>query len=202
MSKQISSKTIDEIIKENKRDDVSIQLSVADREIEVIVNPSISYQERCQMVNDIADMCYDEVGEYHPEFFDIAFQYNLLKYFTNVNVEAEDFVNKIHALCGCTDIIYKVKRACDTRNIRNDAREIIEWRNQKELHASAWNSVALSLSGLLDKLADNMDRMGDMDGNDVKKFMDSINTLSKMDEKKIVSNILEFRDKNAGNKDE
>ena len=72
MSKKISSKTIDAIIKENKKEDKKIILKTADAEIEVIIKPYISYQERTQMVNDIASNCYDEVGNYHPEFFDIA----------------------------------------------------------------------------------------------------------------------------------
>lgn len=200
MSQRIGSKTIDEIIQENTRGEDVVHLSMDNKDIEVIVKPLISYQDRCQMVNDIANMCYDEAGEYHPEFFSIAFQYNLLKYFTNITVEIEDSVNKIHTLCECTNIIHKVASVCNTKALDSDAREIIKWRNQKELYSSAWDSVALSLSSLLDKLADNMEQMENVDQNDAKKFMDSINTLSKMDEEKIVDNILESRDKSVENK--
>ena len=48
------------------------------------------------MVNDIASECYDEIGNYHPEFFDIA--YTLIEYYTNINTDIKDSVNQMHIL--------------------------------------------------------------------------------------------------------
>ena len=58
MAKKISSATIKEIIKANNKEDKKIILKTADAEIEVVIKPYISYQERTQMVNDIASIIF------------------------------------------------------------------------------------------------------------------------------------------------
>ena len=65
MNKKIISKTIANIIKANTRENKTFILKTSDADIEVIIKPYISYQERTQMVNDIANNCYDENGDYY-----------------------------------------------------------------------------------------------------------------------------------------
>ena len=166
MAKKISSATIKEIIKENNKEDKKIILKTADAEIEVVIKPCISYQERTQMVNDIANNCYDENGIYHPEFFDIAYKIALIEYYTNISTDIKDSVNQIHILCENTNLIEEIERFVEgsTQQIWYDAKDIIDWRNEQSLKSNAWDEVAYMISGLLDKLADRLDKMPEQIG--------------------------------------
>lgn len=197
MSKKISSKTIDAIIKENKKEDKKLILKTADAEIEVIIKPYILYQERTQMVNDIASDCYDENGIYHPEFFDIAYKIALIEYYTNINTDIKDSVNQMHILCESTNLIEEIERFTEgsTQQIWLDAKDIVEWRNEQSLKSNAWDDVAYMISGLLDKLADRLDKMPETSKEDADKFAALTAKLGNMTEDKIIDGILKFHNK-------
>lgn len=196
MAKKISSATIDKIIKENKKEDKKIILKTADAEIEVVIKPYISYQERTQMVNDIASECYDEIGNYHPEFFDIAYKIALIEYYTNINTDIKDSVNQMHILCENTNLIEEiVNYVNDCGQIWNDAHDIIDWRNEQSLKSNAWDDVAYMISGLLDKLADRLDKMPETSKEDADKFAALTAKLGNMSEDKIIDGILKFHNK-------
>ena len=197
MAKKISSATIDKIIKENKKEDKKIILKTADAEIEVAIKPYISYQERTQMVNDIASECYDEIGNYHPEFFDIAYKIALIEYYTNINTDIKDSVNQMHILCESTNLIEEIERFTEgsTQQIWLDAKDIVEWRNEQSLKSNAWDDVAYMISGLLDKLADRLDKMPETSKEDADKFAALTAKLGNMTEDKIIDGILKFHNK-------
>ena len=197
MSKKISSKTIDAIIKENNKEDKKIILKTADAEIEVVIKPYISYQERTQMVNDIANNCYDENGIYHPEFFDIAYKIALIEYYTNINTDIKDSVNQMHILCETTNLIEEIEKAVgySVVQIYDDAHSIIDWRNEQSLKSNAWDDVAYMISGLLEKLADRLDKMPETSKEDADKFAALTAKLGNMSEDKIIDGILKFHNK-------
>ena len=197
MSKKISSKTIDAIIKENKKEDKKLILKTADVEIEVVIKPYISYQERTQMVNDIASNCYDENGIYHPEFFDIAYKLSLIEHYTNINTDIKDSVNQIHILCENTNLIEEIERFTEgsVQQIWLDAKDIIEWRNEQSLKSNAWDDVAYGLSGLLDKFADKLDKMPEMSKEETDKLTGLAGKLGNITEDKIIDGILKFHNK-------
>ena len=196
MSKKISSKTIDAIIKENKKEDKKLILKTADAEIEVVIKPYISYQERSQMANDIANHCYDENGNYHPEFFDMAYKLTLIEYYTNINTDVKDSVNQMHILCESTNLIEEiVNYVNDCGQIWNDAHDIIDWRNEQSLKSNAWDDVAYMISGLLDKLADRLDKMPETSKEDADKFAALTAKLGNITEDKILDGILKFHNK-------
>lgn len=197
MSKKISSKTIDAIIKENKKEDKKIILKTADAEIEVVIKPYISYQERTQMVNDIASECYDEIGNYHPEFFDIAYKLSLIEHYTNINTDIKDSVNQIHILCENTNLIEEIERFVEgsTQQIWYDAKDIIDWRNEQSLKSNAWDEVAYMISGLLDKLADRLDKMPEMSKEETEKLIGLVGKLGNVTDEKIIDGILKFHNK-------
>lgn len=197
MAKKISSATIKEIIKANNKEDKKIILKTADAEIEVIIKPYISYQERTQMVNDIADNCYDEIGDYHPEFFDIAYKIALIEYYTNISTDIKDSVNQIHILCENTNLIEEIEKAVgySVVQIYDDAHSIIDWRNEQSLKSNAWDDVAYMISGLLDKLADRLDKMPEMSQEELDKFSGLTAKLGNMTEDKIIDGILKFHNK-------
>lgn len=196
MAKKISSATIDKIIKENNKEDKKIILKTADAEIEVVIKPCISYQERTQMVNDIASQCYDEIGNYHPEFFDIAYKIALIEHYTNINTDIKDSVNQMHILCESTNLIEEiVSYVSDCGQIWNDAHDIIDWRNEQSLKSNAWDDVAYMISGLLDKLADRLDKMPETSKEDADKFAALTAKLGNMSEDKIIDGILKFHNK-------
>ena len=197
MSKKISSKTIDAIIKENKKEDKKLILKTADAEIEVVIKPYISYQERSQMANDIANHCYDENGNYHPEFFDMAYKLTLIEYYTNINTDIKDSVNQMHILCESTNLIEEIERFTEgsTQQIWLDAKDIVEWRNEQSLKSNAWDDVAYMISGLLDKLADRLDKMPETSKEDADKFAKLTAKLGNMSEDKIIDGILKFHNK-------
>lgn len=196
MAKKISSATIDKIIKENTKENKTLILKTADADIEVVIKPYISYQERTQMVNDIASNCYDEVGNYHPEFFDIAYKIALIEHYTNINTDIKDSVNQMHILCESTNLIEEiVNYVNDCGQIWNDAHDIIDWRNEQSLKSNAWDDVAYMISGLLDKLADRLDKMPEMSQEELDKFSGLTAKLGNMTEDKIIDGILKFHNK-------
>lgn len=197
MAKKISSATIKEIIKANNKEDKKIILKTADAEIEVIIKPYISYQERTQMVNDIANNCYDENGDYHPEFFDIAYKIALIEYYTNISTDIKDSVNQIHILCENTNLIEEIERFVEgsTQQIWYDAKDIIDWRNEQSLKSNAWDEVAYMISGLLDKLADRLDKMPEMSKEETEKLTGLVGKLGNVTDEKIIDGILKFHNK-------
>lgn len=197
LAKKISSATIKEIIKENNKEDKKIILKTADAEIEVVIKPYISYQERSQMVNDIANNCYDENGDYHPEFFDIAYKIALIEYYTNISTDIKDSVNQMHILCENTNIIEEIEKHTEgsVEQIWLDAKDIVEWRNEQSLKSNAWDDVAYGLLGLLDKLADKLDKMPEMSKEETDKLADLAGKLGNVTEDKIIDGILKFHHK-------
>ena len=197
MAKKISSATIDKIIKENKKEDKKIILKTADAEIEVVIKPYISYQERTQMVNDIASECYDEIGNYHPEFFDIAYKIALIEYYTNINTDIKDSVNQMHILCENTNLIEEIERFIENsaRQIWYDAGDIVKWRNEQSLKSNAWDDVAYMISSLLDKLADRFDKMPEMNQEEISKLFGLAGKFGNISEDKIIDGILKFHNK-------
>ena len=197
MAKKISSATIKEIIKANNKEDKKIILKTADAEIEVVIKPYISYQERTQMVNDIANNCYNENGDYHPEFFDIAYKIALIEYYTNISTDIKDSVNQIHILCENTNLIAEIEKHTEgsVEQIWLDAKDIIEWRNEQSLKSNAWDDVAYGLSVLLDKFADRLDKMPEMSQEKLDKFSGLTAKLGNMSEDKIIDGILKFHNK-------
>ena len=197
MAKKISSATIKEIIKENNKEDKKIILKTADAEIEVVIKPYISYQERTQMVNDIANNCYDENGTYHPEFFDIAYKLSLIEHYTNINTDIKDSVNQIHILFESTNLIEEIENLIgdSVRQIWYDAKDVVNWRNEQSLKSNAWDDVAYMISGLLDKLADRLDKMPETSKEDADKFTALTAKLGNMSEDKIIDGILKFHSK-------
>lgn len=197
MAKKISSATIKEIIKENQKEDKKLILKTADADIEVIIKPYISYQERTQMVNDIANNCYDENGDYHPEFFDIAYKIALIEYYTNINTDIKDSVNQMHILCESTNLIEEIERftECSVQQIWLDAKDIVEWRNEQSLKSNAWDDVAYGLSGLLDKFADKLDKMPEMSKEETDNLTGLAGKLGNITEDKIIDGILKFHNK-------
>ena len=197
MSKKISSKTITNIIKANTRENKTLILKTSDADIEVIIKPYISYQERTQMVNDIANNCYDENGDYHPEFFDIAYKIALIEYYTNISTDIKDSVNQIHILCENTNLIEEIEKHTEgsVEQIWLDAKDIIEWRNEQSLKSNAWDDVAYGLSVLLDKFADRLDKMPEMSQEKLDKFSGLTAKLGNMSEDKIIDGILKFHNK-------
>lgn len=197
MSKKISSETIENIIKANKKEDKTLVLTTVDAEIKVVIKPYISYQERTQMVHDIADYCYDEIGKYHPEFFDNAYKMMLIEYYTNINTNIEDSVNQMHILCESTNLIEEIERFTEgsVQQIWLDAKDIVEWRNGQSFKSNAWDDVAYMISGLLDKLADKLDKMPETSKEDADKFAALTAKLGNMSEDKIIDGILKFHNK-------
>lgn len=194
MAKKISSATIKEIIKENNKADKNIILKTADAEIEVVIKPYISYQERTQMVNDIASECYDENGIYHPEFFDIAYKIALIEHYTNINTDIKDAVNQMHILCENTNLIEEIEKYTEgsVGQIWLDAKDIVEWRNEQSLKSNAWDDVAYGLSGLLDKFADKLDKMPEMSKEETDKLTGLVGKLGNVTDEKIIDGILKF----------
>lgn len=197
MSKKISSATIEKIIKANKKEVQTFIFKTADADIEVVIKPYISYEERTQMVNEIANNCYDENGAYHPEFFDIAYNIALIEYYTNINTNIKDSVNQMHILCENTNLISQIKSviADAAGRIWLDAQSIISWRNEQSLKSNAWDDVAYMISGILDKIENKIDAMPEMTNDDLSKLMGVASKFGNVSEEKIVDGILKFHNK-------
>jgi hypothetical protein len=79
--------------------------------------------------------------------------------------------------------------------IYDDAHSIIDWRNEQSLKSNAWDDVAYMISGLLDKLADRLDKMPEISKEDADNFAALTANLGNMTEDKIIDGILKFHNK-------
>lgn len=198
MAKKISSASIDKIIKAYKQEDKVIELHIGDTNIDVVIKPYISYNERCQAINNIVNDCYDENGNYHPEFFDIAFKIAIIEFFTNINTNTNDSVNQIYHLCETTSIIDLIKDATSGRivGILDDAQSVIKWRNEQSLKSNAWDDVAYMVSGILDTLGTKIADMPEIKKDELPKLVKTVSKLENISEDKIIDGIFKYYNEN------
>ena len=97
--------------------------------------------------------------------------------------------------CSSTNIISEIESYINDGEIKTNAKDIIDWRNEQSLKSNAWDDVAYMISGLLDNLADRLDKMPEMSKEDADKFAALTAKLGNMTEDKIIDGILKFHNK-------
>lgn len=53
----------------------------------VEIKTYIDIEEYAQAVREMAELCFDEAGVYHPEYREFSRRYAIVKYFTNIDIE-------------------------------------------------------------------------------------------------------------------
>ena len=103
----------------------------------------------------------------------------------------------MHILCETTNLIEEIENLIgdSVRQIWYDAKDVVNWRNEQSLKSNAWDDVAYMISGLLDKLADRLDKMPETSKEDADKFAALTAKLGNMSEDKIIDGILKFHNK-------
>lgn len=54
---------------------------------EVEIKTHLSADDYIDVVQTIAESCFDDNGKYHPEYREVAKRYTIIKFFTNIDVE-------------------------------------------------------------------------------------------------------------------
>jgi hypothetical protein len=131
--------------------------------VEITVKRDLSLSERSSMIQDIVKMVFRETNDgqtvYAPYLRDIAFDYNILHYFTDIDLSANaseiyDFVLHTHIMSDIADVV----RDGYIDDILRDADDLIKFNRDKLANRTKVDELFDSLSGLI-KLT--MDKVSD-----------------------------------------
>lgn len=161
---------------------------------ELHIKKNISYAETVQFVNEAANVCFGDSGEYHPENLNFAFRAGAVMHYTNATVPTDG--EKAYALLYGTDI-YDILCGKVNQAQLDMIREAIECRigylidmRTHEI-ASAIADLRDLMQGITEKVRDVTAGVGDLDGEQVKKFIETVSELGKIDEGKLVDALSE-----------
>lgn len=135
VNKKIAAKMVEEAVGCVREPFVEIAFGEGDNEVRVGVKKRLTLSERSGMVQNIVKMVFrgtDGEEVYAPYLRKIAYDYNILHYFTNVSLPLD--VNKICEFIDNTDFVQTVVDAvgCDYVNdILRDANDLIEYNKDK-----------------------------------------------------------------------
>lgn len=161
----------------------------------------LNFQERVNFVDDVVSMCNVIINDsedktYHPAMFDIAFRFNVIKYFVNAGV-ANDLPENICKFVYdydlddsilCTPQIIGLKEAC---------KEEID-RSHKEFLAYAIMNKPSSFDELLDYIKEWLENIEEAFKDvDVDKLMEVANKLSEADKQQIATQIVKNSEKKS-----
>ena len=202
---KVAMKQIKKIVETNKPQITHLTYKVDDEVIDIEVKPYLAFGERCLMVNNIAQMVFrhDENGEiiYVPYMLSFAQAYNILAFFTNVDVGAD--AEAVWDFClstKCIDDILKIADEEDIMRIFAEANELIAHKKVQMLKRSKADDLAASITGWLEMLRTKFE--GAFDD---KTIADALETLKSMPDPRspeLVKEILKVRgifDENGDN---
>lgn len=95
MSKKLTKKTIDAIMKANKNNDkCEVEIKSNGESILIEISTAMTLDEKDVFINRVVNACFDADDEYRPEYRNPVFEITLLQMLTNVPV----FTQKIEEL--------------------------------------------------------------------------------------------------------
>lgn len=181
----INMTTINKVIKEYTPDVKEIQLT---QDVIVKITPTISLEKYGNMISDITAMTLHinkSVGNgfYAAHYNTFATEFNLVKYFTNINTSNEE---KIFQLVHCSDLISDIINNINIpiNTIKNDVEKSIEFTKNLVFKSSPWDSVATRIGDLLENL-DNVTTL--FNGVDQETIINGMKALGNINEEKIIN---------------
>ena len=167
-NEKITAKMVEEAVGYVCEPFVEIALGEGDNEVRVEVKKRLTLSERSGMVQDIVKMVFRDVdGEetYAPYLRKIAYDYNILHYFTNVTLPLD--ANKICEFVDNTDFVQTVMDAVGSyyvSDILRDANDLIEYKKDKLARRTKMDDFMDILVGFLKTMSDRTsdDKIGEM----------------------------------------
>jgi len=202
MAKKISANKIVELTKLTQKNPVTLKYALEDEVLEIEVKSFIPYDERAILVEDAANMCFDDKGEYHAYAKEFAKAICILRAYTNVKTDVELY--KLYALIKNTSIMDDISGRIDGMFILDkEIEEAIEWKKQTILHDKnnelieslvIKEKAIANLLGALGTVLDGISKQQDENGNvfTAEKITEYFNTLAKFDEKKLAYSVLDY----------
>lgn len=190
---KVSVNEMDKIIKANKKSSFTYTYSAGDENIEVIINPTISFRDRGALISDIADLVIQD-NVYYSYLEDFAFAYEFLTYFTNVKTDIK--ADKLWEFCQLTTILDDIDNAIGMENaysIRNEAKNMIEFKKQQILKSKS-DELYDTLIMFVNKVANMIEKLPkSFDLGKLKDF--DINSLNGILEKFTNANVQNIQNK-------
>lgn len=169
-----TARQIDAVLKALEPPARTVSCEADDASLQIVISPTLTFADRCRMVHDIAGLVFVD-GVYAPYLWDFACAYVFFNAFTNLNTDAP--VERLWALAQRTDLLRRIDEVVgpDAVAIREDARELVQFYRDRQLHQSSLDELAQALTALLQKLGDTV---GELKGEDVSAFLRAAQGLS------------------------
>ena len=166
---------------------VTRTVDINGQKIDIEIKKSISLKEYSKMISDILDMIFDfKSGKYLAYNTRFAIQYNIIKYFTNIDTKNKerifDLLNKTEIFHYYIEPEHNPSYYC----IEEEVLSAVDFIKQSIFKSNPWNDVAKSIKGFIDKLDKFADKFSDVDNQDIQKGLELISNMTTNDLKDIV----------------
>lgn len=162
------------------------------------------------MIDNITDSVFND-GAYAPYLFEPAFKVACVAFFTDAELpmisengkDVIDFINSYSLIEG-SGIMDELDGIIDEAEVKESARELIEYRKNVHLNKSKADNLLVSLTLLSSKISNFVDTLDvaakkGFDGIDIKELFGALKQAASKDESEIVSSVLNFQEKNKKN---
>ena len=142
-----------------------ITIGEGDEALNVSVVPFLSFAQQVSFINDVIDMCFtdndDGTENYAPEFEQFALEYNVVAYFTNIELpkDVEDMWHFLHTT-SVASVVWDVLSPAVQNEIRNAVRQGIDHRKERIAKTTKFDKIIESLGGVMTAIkakTENMD---------------------------------------------
>lgn len=153
----------------------------------------LNFQERVNFVSDVIDMCNITINDsnekvYHSAMFDVAFRFNVIKYFIDPKIDETVAENLCDVVYGY-DIDENIFSTPQIAGLKAACKSEISRSHQEFLTYAIMNKPN-SFDELVDYIKEWFDSMSENFKNiDVDKLMDAVNKISKLDKQDVALKI-------------
>lgn len=161
-------------------------LKINDKEYKFEFHKSISMDKYKKMMSDILNMIFDfDKGQYLADNTCFAIQYNIIKYYTNINTSSK---SRIFDLVSKTNIYEVISwdLKSDIYYIEKEVENAVDFVKQTIFKSSKWDKVAEYLEDLFKQLNDLTEQFKGIDGNALNGLLKTLSDVSKDDLKDMV----------------
>lgn len=157
------------VIKDDKKNTTQAELLGK----KIFVNNNIGMSEYVLFIDSVVDACFSESGEYLPEYKDYAFNYMLIKMYTNISIDKfEDDTDAIYDFImnsGVIDIIMKNCNLYQIEKIKESIDEKISY--EKNTRINEINKQVEYIYSVVSKLCESVGLVKEEIGTDIIKEM-------------------------------
>lgn len=161
-------------------------LKINDKEYKFEFHKSISMDKYKKMMSDILNMIFDfDKGQYLADNTYFAIQYNIIKYYTNINTSSKSRIFDLVSKTNIYDIISGNLNP-DIYYIEKEVENAVDFVKQTIFKSSKWDKVAEYLEDFFKHLDDLTEQFKGIDGNALNGLLKTLSDVSKDDLKDMV----------------